>query len=516
MRKISWMITVLILLYAVRRATIAWLELAPDEAYYWYWAKHLDWSYYDHPPMAAYIMAFFTGLGGNREFFVRIGGLLSSLLVIGLIYLSCRRLSPEDRDVPWEVIFVANITLLFAAGCIIQTPDTPLLLFWTLAVYCGIRILTGGSASCLYLWGIAFGLGLLSKYTMILIVPCQFAFLLLARDQRHWLFTKEPYLALLTGLIVFSPVLIWNWQYDWVSFAFQFGRGFAPTDKPVFTKLAEYLGGQAGIITPLLFLAFLYYSVKAFQDVMKRGAPEYLYLLLLSWPILLFFAFSSIRGGVAQPNWPAPAYIAGLLLLGLVYSRAYREKRSHRIYLHVAVGLALLANVAIHVHLFKPYLPISPKIDTTQQFHGWRQLGQTINRTIQENPHPSGYFLLADRGTTVAGALFYTAKPYIGIDFSKPERYIFLKKLEALKGKNAMILLHHVNDQDLQIYKRYFRELQVIGKHTAFFRGEPIEEYSVYLVLGKDYQGNWQSYQSEARIHTLKTNWIPAGTGTTI
>ena len=89
---------------------------------YWYWAKHLDWSYYDHPPMAACIMAFFAGLGGNREFFVRIGGLLSSVLVIGLIYLSCRRLSPENRDVPWEVIFVANITLLFAAGCIIQPP----------------------------------------------------------------------------------------------------------------------------------------------------------------------------------------------------------------------------------------------------------------------------------------------------------------------------------------------------------------------------------------------------------
>ena len=122
MRKISWMITVLILLYAVHLATIAWLGLAPDEAYYWYWAKHLDWSYYDHPPMAACIMAFFAGLGGNREFFVRIGGLLSSVLVIGLIYLSCRRLSPENRDVPWEVIFVANITLLFAAGYIIQPP----------------------------------------------------------------------------------------------------------------------------------------------------------------------------------------------------------------------------------------------------------------------------------------------------------------------------------------------------------------------------------------------------------
>jgi len=33
-------IAFLILLYLVRLITIAWIPLAPDEAYYWYWAKH--------------------------------------------------------------------------------------------------------------------------------------------------------------------------------------------------------------------------------------------------------------------------------------------------------------------------------------------------------------------------------------------------------------------------------------------------------------------------------------------
>ncbi len=49
-----------------------------------------------------------------------------------------------------------------------------------------------------------------------------------------------------------------------------------------------------------------------------------------------------------------------------------------------------------------------------------------------------------------------------------------------------------MNESDLQFYRPYFRELQVLGKQTARFRGEAIGEYSVYLVLGKDYQGNWQ------------------------
>lgn len=497
MLKARWIIGLLVLFYLVRLVLIAWLELAPDESYYWYWAKHLDWSYYDHPPMIAYIMALFTGLIGNNEFSVRIGGLVLSSLILLLLYRSCRRLSPDDPTLPWNMIFIANITLLFSAGCLIQTPDTPLLFFWALAVYCGIELITDASPRWWYLWGAALGLGLLSKYTMILIVPCQFAFLILSKDNRHWLLKKEPYLAVLIGLALFSPVVIWNYQHDWVSFAFHLHRGFEPSQKSALLNLMEYLGGQAGIITPLLFFIFIFYSIKALWMCRRFCTPEYLYLLLLSWPIILFFGYASIRGTVAQPNWPAPAYMAGLLLLAVIYSRHYRERKPHHIFLVVAAGLALLANVLIHAHLISPFLPISPQIDTTQQFHGWRALGQAVNRNIQENPHASGYFLLADRGTTLAGALFYTGKSHIGIDFSRPERYTFLRRLDALKGKNAIILLHHVNESDLQSYRPYFREFRVLGKQIAHFRGEAIDEYSVYLVLGKDYRGNWQPNKKE-------------------
>jgi dolichol-phosphate mannosyltransferase len=68
MPKTRWIIGLLVLFYLIRLLLIACLELAPDESYYWYWAKHLDWSYYDHPPMIAYIMALFIGLIGDNEF----------------------------------------------------------------------------------------------------------------------------------------------------------------------------------------------------------------------------------------------------------------------------------------------------------------------------------------------------------------------------------------------------------------------------------------------------------------
>ena len=61
-------------LYAYFLLADNFLPLGLDEAYYWNWAKNLDWSYYDHPPMIAYIIAFFTNLGGDSELFVRLGG----------------------------------------------------------------------------------------------------------------------------------------------------------------------------------------------------------------------------------------------------------------------------------------------------------------------------------------------------------------------------------------------------------------------------------------------------------
>jgi 4-amino-4-deoxy-L-arabinose transferase-like glycosyltransferase len=493
MRKIFCIIAFLILSYLFRLVLIAWLPLAPDESWYWQWSKHLSLSYFDHPPMVAYLMALSTAAGWDHEFFVRIGGLLTSVLTLLLLYRACRRLCPDNHELSWDVVFIANVTLIFSAGCLIQTPDTPLLLFWALAVYCGIALLTDASPRWWYLWGVALGLGLLSKYTMILIVPCQFAFLLFSRDDRHWLLRKEPYLALLIGMVIFSPVFWWNLQRDWISFEYQLRHGFNPTDRFALAKLMEYLGGQAGIVTPLLFLIFLYYSITAFGLYRRRQDREYLYLLLLSWPVILFFAFSSLYGGVPQVNWPAPAYVAGIILMGLIYSRYYRHRRAQRIFLCIAVGLALVVNVAIHAHLVRPYFPIPPKSDTTQQFYGWRELGQEINRRIADNPHPAGYFLLADRHTTAAGALFYTGKPYVAIDFADPDRYTFYRKIEELKGKNAIILLHYVHKADIRVYTPYFHELTVIGKHQVYFRGEIIDEYSVYLVLGKNYQGNWQS-----------------------
>jgi 4-amino-4-deoxy-L-arabinose transferase-like glycosyltransferase len=489
-----WIFSIILIFFLIRLFIINHLELSPDEAYYWYWSKHPDLSYSDHPPMVAYIMTIFTALGGDTEFFVRLGGLICSAMALILLYLTSITLFPANRLLAWEILFLFNITLLFPAGCIVQTPDTPMLLFWTAAVFCGSRIITGGPAWWWYLWGASLGLGLLSKYTMILIVPCMVLFFLLSPAYRHWFFKKEPYLALVIALFLFSPVILWNWQHHWISFAYQLQQGFTPKKREaleILSKLLEYLGGQAGVITPLLFIAFMIYSIKGILVFIHKGVSAYLYLVLLSWPILLFFGLATALGKVAEANWPAPAYIAGFILMCHVFHEFFRKRGGHRKFLYAGIGFALIVNIVVHVHLVYPFIPIPPNIDPTNQFHCWRDLGKRMNTYIHENPREGGYFLLADKGTTVAEAVFYSGNRFTGLDFAHPERYIFLKDLEKLRGKDAIIVLHNQSEEAVRQYHPYFEAFERIGAHACIYRCEKIDALCLQLVAGKSYRGNW-------------------------
>src|SRR5262245_32109308 len=43
-------------LHVAYLTSAAALDLAPDEAHYWDWSRHLDWSYYSKGPLVAYLI----------------------------------------------------------------------------------------------------------------------------------------------------------------------------------------------------------------------------------------------------------------------------------------------------------------------------------------------------------------------------------------------------------------------------------------------------------------------------
>ena len=129
-------------LAAARTGYLAWgpLGLAPDEAYYWVWAEHPALSYHSKGPMVAWIITATTRLAGDTEVGVRLGSVILAAATGLLLYLLTWRVYLSDRAALLSLA-LANAIPVYAAGAVIMTPDTPLVLFWTLAMF-GKNIIT--------------------------------------------------------------------------------------------------------------------------------------------------------------------------------------------------------------------------------------------------------------------------------------------------------------------------------------------------------------------------------------
>lgn len=113
-----WLVVLLVPAYLCLAAAI---PPADDELYYWCWSKTLQLSYYDHPPLSAYMIRVATELFGDSLFALRLPAVLSTLVVVAAIGWLTR---------PRTILPLIAVTPLFTFGSVLVTPDTPLLVFW--------------------------------------------------------------------------------------------------------------------------------------------------------------------------------------------------------------------------------------------------------------------------------------------------------------------------------------------------------------------------------------------------
>lgn len=229
----------------LRLLYIGQISLMPEETYYWNYSRHLDIGYLDHPPVVAWLIRCGTAWLGNTEAGVRLGALLCGGIASYYIYALTRNLF--DARAALVAMMLAQILPFFFLSGMLLTPDAPLTAAWSAALYFLERALIGGRGSAWWGAGVAVGIGLLSKYTIGLLVPATLIFVLIDPPSRRWLSRIEPYAATALALAIFSPVIIWNAQHEWASFMFQTTRRLA--ERPRFS-LHKLIAATLVLITP--------------------------------------------------------------------------------------------------------------------------------------------------------------------------------------------------------------------------------------------------------------------------
>ncbi len=271
-----------------------------DETYYWVWSQSLQLSYFDHPPMVAWIFKlgapFSNWVSAARWPFVLISHIT---LFIWCFSLATSLTSPQKRILFWLLLLHPLVGL----GGFVANPDVPFLFFWSLSLVFYFKSLSNPESR---IWpiglGLMMGLGFCSKYLMILILPVLLCHLFVSNEWRKLRF-YHFWITFIVGFIASLPVLIWNYQNDWVSIGFQLSHGLGKSNWQIKWTI-DFLAGTF----ILLFPPFVFYFIKKLNSF-KSNFHTLSFLVLLG-----FFIWTTTRGDT-ELNWPVVMYPSFLFML---------------------------------------------------------------------------------------------------------------------------------------------------------------------------------------------------------
>ena len=308
----SWLIVIGLALHLVL-ATHA--GLSPDEAHYALYGEHLDWSYFDHPPLAGWLQAPFVALGGY-DLLMRIVPMACWLAAVLVMVALCRRLELSTLTSNTGSAHVdARVVLMMLASPMLNllgvalVPDTLLIALVPAVMSATWQLRASDMAVNARRWlplSLLLGLCVLSKYTG--------AFVVLGALLSLWYFHGLGLLRfsgtwLCAGIVVMSatPILAWNIQHHGASLAYQFMHAIGDQDwsvrsalRAVALQLALY-----GLLLPIAAARALRGRMLGDCAASNANAMG----IAFGLPLLLVFAVLAGRGS-SLPHWTACGWVA--------------------------------------------------------------------------------------------------------------------------------------------------------------------------------------------------------------
>lgn len=464
-----------------RLAYTGWVDLVADEAHFWIWSQNVNPLSPDHfgshhPPMVAYFIAISSFLG-DSERAIRFSAVMATSAVTLMIYHLALSIF-KDHKIGFAAAIITNILPIFALGGLVITTDTPFIFFWAVMLYLAYKIVETKKAGYWYATGLVFGLALTSKFSAFLFPASFFLFLIFSANHRFWLARREPYIAFIIGLIVFSPVIVWNLANDGGSFQFHFGRAFSSQSMGPMERAGLFWGGQFGLYGGPLLLFIIAGSFGAGWMALKEKRDDYRYLFFMSAPLIVFFFLNSFRSKM-EGNWSAGAYIAAIIATPgftkyVIESVSAKTGKVIKGGYLASLGLSAIVIIYCHAYIIEPSLPMSKKVDIEKRFYGWDELG--MEATIKLHGMKGDTFIMTDWYHTASLLHYYIPARPEAFLISPHERFDYFSPGAFLKGRDALYVAETDRLQLESVMKRFGR-VEPAGSYKVIRKGKFIQEF---------------------------------------
>ncbi|RYZ85501.1 MAG: phospholipid carrier-dependent glycosyltransferase, partial [Proteobacteria bacterium] len=443
----------------VRVAFASLVGLADDEAYHWSWTKNLSLSYYDHPAMIAWLESISTFFLGDTRWGIR---LPSFLCYLATAYITWRL--AKDMFNVWAANFALFLMLwtpLWGFGGYVASPETPFMLCWVLAsaiFWQGMREddQRWSAKKTWILLGIVMGLGLNSKFIMALLAPGFGIYLFTTPAHRKDLLTRWPWVGILIATLLCLPIFLWNHQFDWPGFRYQFHDRHTTTEFS-FSRWLQFFTAQILFYTPVayaLLLTAFAVSMAKFKDSRWR------FFFCLTVPSIVMF-YPQPMWAEYKPHWSGPAFLLLAVGAGALWSEGLITKNKEWIRpFSKKITWGILAfviplNLILYAPFLYPWMPKlyrslnlqetwQPKWDLSNEFDGWPDLGQYVNRRQREIHAETGKrpFIASNRYETTAQTFFGTKQRVYMLSTTRSHYTVTqtAREIEDLKGTTTLFV----------------------------------------------------------------------------
>ncbi|QEY51000.1 glycosyltransferase family 39 protein [Legionella longbeachae] len=293
--------------------------------YYYAWGKHLAWSYFDGPPMIAYLFSISNAIFGNTFFSVNIVGFVCLSVSAYYIYkIGC--LFDQRVGLISALIWIVLPTTTESIFVRVLY-DAPLNLFTILSFYYFARYISLKRILDLYLSAFFTGAMILSKYTAVVSIIGLLVFILFSKN-RQLFKSKHFYLASMIILIMAMPVIYWNASHKWISITYLLNfHSHAQSNTSVTHYFLELL-----FVLLINFSVFLFLAVFGWFKYQKCKKTEGNEVLELTYAVLFvglaFWVGVALLGGDARAIYLTPlgmnfALIAAYHISQFQYQRIF-------------------------------------------------------------------------------------------------------------------------------------------------------------------------------------------------
>ena len=368
---------------ALRLLFVSTTEIANGEAYYYLWSRFPSLSYYDHPPLVAWL-TWLTTRFSHGSLAIRSGPVLCSALFAFLVYRLGERLF-SARGGFIAVAIVTALPVFFASGQILN-PEAPLAPLWVLGLLLLERMREHDEWWRPLAAGGVVGLAFLAKYSGVLLLGVGFLYVVVSPQGRRWLRRPSFWLGGLVALVVALPVLVWNAQRQWPSLVLHLVERSGPTDPTTLALNAVHaVASQLGPFHPLMFPGLL--VVLAMCIRRSSTDDRFRFLALASWPVLLFFLLMMVRVRDPESHWTMVGYIPlAVAAGGWLDERWERLSVALRSYLVACGVLSAMGAAAFYAYSQAPGLrrvipgwAYDPNRDFFNEMVGWAELKAVVD-----------------------------------------------------------------------------------------------------------------------------------------